>query len=107
MRPRKQGTSAEKYMDDKKKSKGPLQAGISTTVEIEIADGSSKAPHTRTPNFKPPECRWPLCCSWMGVDGVVVSKVNFSNQHLGFLQAPSSLMKYKNETHVGPYISVS
>ena len=37
----------------------------------------------------------------MVVDGVVVSKVNFSNQHLGFLQAPSSLMKYKNETNVG------
>ena len=48
-----------------------------------------------------------LCCSWMVVDGVVVSKVNFSNQHLRLVQAPSSLMKYKNETHVGPiYLSI-
>ena len=43
----------------------------------------------------------------MVVDGVVVSKVNFSNQHLRLLQAPSSLMKYKNETNVGPiYLSI-
>ena len=34
------------------------------------------------------------------LDGVVVSKVNFSNQHLRLLQAPSSLMIYKNETIV-------
>ena len=82
-------------------------SGGDKTVEIQIADGTSKTRHRRTPSFKPPECRWPLCCSWMGVDGVVVSKVNFSNQHLGFLQAPSSLMKYKNETHVGHiYLSI-
>ena len=43
----------------------------------------------------------------MVVDGVVVSKVNFSNQHLRLLQAPNSLMKYKNETNVGPiYLSI-
>ena len=39
------------------------------------------------------------------LDGVVVSKVNFSNQHLRLLQAPSSLMKYKNETNVRSHIS--
>ena len=99
-------SGGEQDSGDIKKTKGPLQAG-SKTVEIQIADGTSKTRHRRTPNFKPPECRWPLCCSWMVVDGVVVSKVNFSNQHLRLLQAPSSLMKYKNETHVGPYISVS
>ena len=95
----------QKRMYNFKKSK-PLQAG-NKTVEIQIADGTSKTRHRRTPDFKPPECRWPLCCSWMVVDGVVVSKVNFSNQHLRLLRAPSSLMKYKNETHVGPiYLSI-
>ena len=81
----------QKRMYNLKKSK-PLQAG-NKTVEIQIADGTSKTRHRRTPNFKPP--------AWMVVDGVVVSKVNFSNQHLRLLQAPSSLMKYKNETNVG------
>ena len=80
-------SSGKQDSGDIKKTKGPRQAG-NKTVEIQIADGTSKTRHRRTPNFKPPECRWPLCCSWMGVDGVVVSKVNFSNQHLGFLQEP-------------------
>ena len=98
--------SSGEQSGDIKNTKGPHQT-VSNAVEIQIADGTSKTRHRRTPNFKPPECRWPLCCSWMGVDGVVVSKVNFSNQHLGFLQAPGSLMKYKNETNVGPiYLSI-
>ena len=96
LKQRKTASSGEQDSGDIKKTKGPLQAG-SKTVEIQIADGTSKTRHRRTPNFKPP--------AWMVVDGVVVSKVNFSNQHLRLLQAPSSLMKYKNETNARSHIS--